>query len=198
MSHSFCKIQVSLDSVFSLSNNLIPTIFHEEQKFLGKLIFPLAKSIDFFEFFKAPFLCRLEHLNSSLVRDEYTLWIYKHYFIPSIRFIPTVHTVLKTDLKKLDMFTDKYIKKWSGIPRCATNAAIHLQTGLNIPSISELHSLTHALAHTRTRMQGDATVNHALDVQLLRESQWSRNSLQSRTLRNSTLSPPPMEATLSM
>ena len=122
-------------------------------------------------FFKAQFSC---HLNSTLVRDEYKLWIYKHYFIPSIRFILTVHTVLKTDLKKLDFFTDKYIKKWSGIPRCATNAAIHLQTGLNIPSISELHSLTHALAHTRTRMQGDATVNHALDVQLLRESQCSR------------------------
>ena len=162
------------DLVFSISNNLIPTIFHEEQKFLGKLLFPLGKSIDIFYFFKTEFSSRLENLNATLIRDEYKLWIYKHYFIPSIRFILTVHTVLKTDLKKLDVFTDKYIKKWSGIPRCATNAAIHLQTGLNIPSISELHSLSHSLAHARTRIQGDSTVNHALDVQLRRESQWSR------------------------
>ena len=39
------------DLVFSLSNNLKPTIFYEEQKFLGKLLLPLGKSSDIFDFF---------------------------------------------------------------------------------------------------------------------------------------------------
>lgn len=82
-----------------------------------------------------------------------------------------MHTLLKSDLVKLDVFTDKFVKKWCGIPRCATNAVIHLKSGLNFPSISQLHSLSHSLAYARTRLKGDLSVNHVLDTKLRSESQ---------------------------
>ena len=41
------------------------------------------------------------------IRDEYKVWIYKHYFIPSIRFLLTVHTISQSQQKELDTFTDK-------------------------------------------------------------------------------------------
>ena len=54
-----------------------------------------------------------------------------------------------------------------------------MQTGINIPSISHLHRLSHCLAHSRTRILGDEKVNHALTIKLGRESMWAnKHSMQ--------------------
>ena len=126
---------------FSIGEAQIPNIFEEEQKFLGRLLFPLQKSSDTFNYIKNEFESKLENIQSLLIRDEYKLWIYKHYFIPSIRFLLTVHQITKSNLKKLDTFTDKFVKKWAGLPPCATNAALHLKTALDIVSISTLYTV---------------------------------------------------------
>ena len=36
------------------------------------------------------FETKLLNINALLIRNEYKVWIYKHYFIPSIRFLLTV------------------------------------------------------------------------------------------------------------
>ena len=90
----------------------------------------------------------------------------KHYFIPSIRFLLTVHTISQSHLKKLDTFTDKFVIK---LPPCATNAALHLKPGLDITSISTLYKTTMTQACTRIRILGDETVNSALQSKLDRE-----------------------------
>ena len=38
-------------------------------------------------------------MNALIIRDEFKVWIYKHYFIPSIRFLPSVHTISQTFYK---------------------------------------------------------------------------------------------------
>ena len=86
----------------------------------------------------------------------------------------TAHNINNTNLKKLDTFTDKFIKKWAGVPLSATNAVIHLQAGMNIRSISELYMETHCISHARTRLVGDENVNHALDCTVERESRYVR------------------------
>ena len=79
-----------------------------------------------------------------------------------------MHTISQNHLKKLDTFTDK-VKKWSGLPPCATNAALHLKPGLDITSISTLYKTTMTQAYTRRRILGDETVNSALQSKLDRE-----------------------------
>ena len=51
------------------------------------------------------------------------------------------------------VFTDKFVKKWAGIPPSATNALIHSKVGMNIKSISELYTETQRVSHTRTILQ---------------------------------------------
>ena len=65
--------------------------------------------------------------------------------------------------------TDKAIKRWAGIPRSATNVLIHLKEGMDIKRISQLYTETHAVSHVRTRLQGDTTVNAAIECTLSRE-----------------------------
>ena len=94
----------------------------------------------------------------------------KHYLLPSKRFLLTVHTLPITHLKTLDTFVDKFTKKWSGVPKSATNVILHSEQGLDIPTISALYTEAHNLSHARTRLKGDENINHVLDHAVQRES----------------------------
>ena len=115
----------------------------------------------------------LDNIEACLVRAECKLWILKHYLLPSKRFLLTVHTLQKTHLKELDTFVDQFIKKWSGIPKSATNAIIHSEQGLDIPSISAVYIEAHNVSHARTRLQGDVIVTHVLDHAVERQSSYT-------------------------
>ena len=107
-----------------------------------------------------------------MVRNEYKLWIYSKYLLPSKRFLLTIHTLTQTQLKTLDTFTDKAVKRWIGIPRSATNVVIHMKESLDIKSISQLYIETHTVSHIRTRLRGDSSVNNAINCTLQREGSW--------------------------
>ena len=56
---------------FTIGETDIPNIFQEEQKFLGKLLFPAGKLSDAFNYIKSEFEKRLININALLIRDEY-------------------------------------------------------------------------------------------------------------------------------
>ena len=85
-------------------------------------------------------------------------------------------------MKKLDAMADSYLKRWAGLPKCATTAILHLNTALNIKNISSLYIESHAVMHASTRLQGDCRVNLIIDNKLSRESQFVRK--QSVTVRS--------------
>ena len=88
-----------------------------------------------------------------------------------------VHTISQSHLKKLDTFTDKFVrKKWTGLPPCATNAALHLKPGLDITSISTLYKTTMTQEYSIIRILGDETVNSALQSKLDRGKNWLRKN----------------------
>ena len=141
----------------------------EEQKFLGRVLHFSGKSEETLNLIKDTLKSALENIDSSLVRPEYKLWILKHYLLPSKRFLLTVHTLPQTHLKTLDTFVDSFTKKWAGVPKTATNAIIHSEQGLDIPSISTLYTEAHNVSHARTRLQGDHIINQVLDHAVERE-----------------------------
>ena len=156
---------------FHIGGSPVASIRDEEQKFLGKLLFYKGKSEETFAHIRDAFKEGIENIENAMVRDEYKLWMYVNYLLPSKRFLLTVHTLTATHLKQLDTLTDKFIKKWSGIPPSATNAIIHMDQGLGVKSISEMYTECHAVSHTRTRLKGDQTVNTAINATLERESE---------------------------
>ena len=63
---------------FTIGETEIPNIFQEEQKFLGKLLFPTGKLSDAFNYIKSEFETKLITINALLIRDEYKVWICQH------------------------------------------------------------------------------------------------------------------------
>ena len=74
--------------------------------FLGKRLFPTGKLSDAFDYIKSEFETKLININALLIRDEYKVWIYKHYVIPSIRSLLTVNTI-----SQLNLNWKKYFEK---------------------------------------------------------------------------------------
>ena len=60
----------------------------------------------------------------------------------------------KSSIIKLHIFTDKFVKKWTGLPPCATNAALHLKPALYKTSISTLYKTTMTQAYTMDKNTG--------------------------------------------
>ena len=159
---------------FSIGDKIVPSIAEEEQKFLGRVLFFEGKSQQCFDLLKEKVLEKINNLDNTAVRSEFKLEIYKIYILPSIRFLLTVHDLSETHLLQLDRIVDQYLKKWAGLPKCATNAILHLDTALDIKNVSTLYKETHTVTHTSTRLKGDRKVNLALDNRLARESNYTR------------------------
>ena len=166
---------------FAIGVNKIPSIRHEDQKFLGKLLFFQTKSADTLHHIKDEIETKLLNIDNTKVRSEYKIWIYKYYFLPSIRFFLTVHDLPKTALETLDKATAKYLKKWLGLPNSATKLVINAKEALDIETISTLHNKCHVLKVAHIRHKGDDIVNHALDGKIDREKSW--NKKQSNTIK---------------
>ena len=116
----------------------------------------------------------IANIEKAMVRNEYKLWIYSQYFLPSKHFLLTIYTLTDSQLKLLDTLTDKSVKNWAGLPPSATNAILHMKEGLNFKSISELYKESHTVSHTRTRLKGDSIVNAVINASIARESVFTR------------------------
>ena len=149
--------------IFRICEHPVPSIADEEQKFLGRVLFYSGKSSECFKLLQEDIKTRLDNLEKTAIRPEFKIEIYKIYILPSIRFLLTVHDLPATHLSRLDTMADQYLKKWAGLPRCATTAVFHLDTAMNIQKISTLYKEAHATSHSSTRLKGDTGVNLALD-----------------------------------
>lgn len=159
---------------FSINNEEIHSIQNEEQKYLGRKIFFDGKDNSVYQYVRKMISTKLENLESTLVRGSFKVNIYKRYLKPSLRYFLTVYDLNKTHLQNIDTLCDGYVKKWCGLPKCATNAMLHMQATLDIPTVAFTHLESKATAITNTRVKGDSLVNAALDSKLEREGSWSR------------------------
>ena len=79
----------------------------------------------------------------------------------------------KTHVKKLDDLSHRFLKKWVGIPKSATNVIFHSSVGLDITPLETLYNICHTQSHISMRIKGDRTVNDALNSAIERESKWT-------------------------
>jgi hypothetical protein len=98
---------------------------------------------------------RLENIKSCLVWDEHKRRMYKEYLLPTNRFILLIHDLTKTDLKKLDDLTHRYLKSWLGMPQSVTFLPVHSGLSMDVKSVSHLYKESRSLDNV-SASQGSA------------------------------------------
>jgi hypothetical protein len=82
----------------------------------------------------------LSSIDKRPIRGEYKLWIYKHYLVPSLRFVLSVNAINHTTLLDIQRRATRYIKSWLNLPRCCTLAPIFHPDTLNVPQIKHQYA----------------------------------------------------------
>ena len=70
-----------------------------------------GKSEETFSYIRDMLQEGIDNIEKAMVRNEYKLWMYINYLLPSKRLLLTIHTITDTHLKLLDTLTDKAIKR---------------------------------------------------------------------------------------
>ena len=89
---------------------------------------------------------QLGNIDSLLVRNEYKVRIYSEYFLGACRFMFSIHDLGKSQISGLEDLTHSYLKRWLGLPRCASWAIVHDVHGLGIKSIFHMYEESRALS----------------------------------------------------
>ena len=170
---------------FKLGQQVIPNIKNEDQKFLGKLLFFNGKEADKLLHMKKELEKKLTNVNGTLIRNEYKVDIYKRYIIPSLKYLLTVHDLNKSTLTQLDNIAMHFLKKWLGVPKCATRTVVHYPRALDIPSLSSVYNTCHATALTNAVLKGEEKVTHCIDKRIEREAKWKKKgNATSKIIKN--------------
>jgi hypothetical protein len=106
-------------------------------KFLGGYITYKGKGVP--SLIKKKMERGLENIDKCLVCDERKVRIYKEYFLPTNRFILSIHDLTKTDLGKLDALANRYLKSWLGMPEGGSFLPVHFGLGMDVKSVSHLY-----------------------------------------------------------
>jgi hypothetical protein len=118
----------------------------------------------------------LENIKSCLVRNEHKVRIHKEYFLPANRFILSIHDLTKTDLKKLDDLTHKYLKSWLGMPQSGSFLSVHSGLGMDLKSVSNVYKESWSLDIVWALVRGGNTVQTTVQAKVQREHGWTRKS----------------------
>jgi len=178
--------------IFDVASSKIPSIETDEQKFLGQRLFFTNKEKDKVEYMYKILQEKLQNIDKTPIRSEYKVIIYARYLLPSLRFILTVHSFTKSSLEHLDNMTEKLLKKWTGLPPCATRVIVHYKKTLAIPTIADVYKESHSKAYASTWIKGDSRTTAAMNNKLSRDLQ-SKKPLKLAAFANSVVSGALME-----
>jgi hypothetical protein len=160
---------------FSLRDYAMASIKQDPyMKFLGGFITYDGKGVPKLMYEKEKL--GLENIKSCLVCDEHNVWIYKEYFWPANRFILSIHDLTKTDLKKLDDLTHRYLKSWLCMPQSGSFLPVHSGLGMDVKSVLHFYKESQSLDIVRALMRGDNTVQTTVRAKVQREQEWTRKS----------------------
>ena len=129
---------VAKNSSFDVGGDQTTSIREHPTTFLGSTVCHSLQSSKraASESFLKGFLASLRKLDSTPVRGEYKVWIYKRYMVPSLHFKLAVNAISVTAIKKANAVATKCIKSWLGLSRSTTVAVIHHPAVLDIPFLS--------------------------------------------------------------
>ncbi|XP_035990671.1 uncharacterized protein LOC118562404 [Fundulus heteroclitus] len=133
---------------FSISGTVIPTITEQPVKSLGKLFDSTLKDSVAIQKASLELGAWLTKVDKSGLPGRFKAWIYQHSILPRILWPLLIYAVPMTAVESLERKISSFLRKWLGLPRSLTSAALYGTSNiLQLP----LSGLTEEFMVARTR-----------------------------------------------
>jgi hypothetical protein len=96
--------------------------------------------------------------------------------LPANHFILSIHDFTKTDLKKLDDLTYRYLKSWLGMPQSGSFLPVHSGLAMDVKSVSHLYKESRSLDIVWVLVRGNNIVQTTVQAKVQGEQKWTRKS----------------------
>ncbi|KAL0167254.1 hypothetical protein M9458_039098, partial [Cirrhinus mrigala] len=157
---------------FSISGTVIPTITEQPVKSLGKLFDSSLKDSAAIQKSSEELGAWHTKVDKSGLPGRFKAWIYQHSILPRVLWPLLVYAVPMTTVESLERKISGFLRKWLGLPRSLTSAALYGTSNiLQLP----FSGLTEEFMVVRTR--------EALQYRDSRDCKVSSASIEVRTGR---------------
>jgi hypothetical protein len=139
------------DQCFCLGDKCTTNVSSKPAKFLSRIIGASSHQTEksTTKKLKDEVLTVMNRIDKCIIRGEFKVWIYQHYFVPSLRFLLCVSSITGSQIASIQRHITRFLKSWLALPNCATLASIFHPHSLAIkylPHYQEEAQLT--LLHT--------------------------------------------------
>ena len=120
---------------FSIHGGSTRSISNSATKFLGQIIGASASSSkkQSIKMLTIKLEECLSRLDTSLIRGDYRVWIYRNFVVPSLFFHLSVNSFSVSAIKKLQSKATCFLKRWLRLPRSPTLSILFHPEVLNLP-----------------------------------------------------------------
>ncbi len=133
---------------FSVSGTVIPTITEQPVKSFGKLFDSSLKDSAAIQNSNKELGAWLTKVDKSGLPGRFKAWIYQHSILPRVLWPMLIYAVPMTTVESLERKISGFLRKWLGLPRSLTSAALYGTSNiLQLP----LSGLTEEFKVVRTR-----------------------------------------------
>ncbi len=110
---------------FSISGTVIPTITEQPVKRLGKLFDSSLKDSAAIQNSNKELGAWLTKVDKSGLPGRFKAWIYQHSILPRVLWPMLIYAVPMTTVESLERKISGFLRKWLGLPRSLTSAALY-------------------------------------------------------------------------
>ena len=120
----------------------------------------------------------LDTINDLDLPATSKLWLYQHFVVSKLAWPFTSLDFSLTFVQQLEAVATRFLKQWSGLPRPANTAILHLgssnRAGLHIKQLSTFWKQMQAVRMDILKSSSDPRCSRLYDRLLANQSQWSR------------------------
>ena len=166
------------DTCLSIAGGRIQYLDDGDFKYLGGLLNTTASEITSRTQLQAKLKTLLSIVDDSLLPGTSRLWLYHHFVVPKLsRAFLTLDLTL-TFVKKLQAMAVAFLKKWSGLPRCANTAILFVgdqrRPGPKVHNLCTFWKQQQGVEFELLRKFLDPRCRKLLDIILARQGNWKR------------------------
>ena len=120
------KSYVTFDPALTMYGSKIDSIQSEEFKFLGRRLRADCSEGSQREDLRLLTRSLMSTVQGSRLEDHHKLWLYHHLVVPKLSWSFQVLELSLTFVRELHKICLPFLKKWSGLPRCANSAILFI------------------------------------------------------------------------